>query len=110
MVGHIFKIMLFGLTSVPYFSSAMIKNMKDEWVNVFNARLQELSHIGREELVVSATTYIYIGDKRIVSSTRIIIDNILLWSNDVHTLLIYLECIWKVSRKYRLSFRLTDNT
>ena len=49
---------------------------------------------------------IYIGNKKIVSGTKIIIYDILLWSSNICALFVYLECICKVHRKYRVSFRL----
>ena len=55
---------------------------------------------------MSVTMAIYIGGRKIVSDTRIIIDDILLWSSNMVALFIYLEYIYKDFRKYRVSFRL----
>ena len=58
----------------------MMKNMKYEWDGLFIEKLRELSSIGGETVFTSATTEVYIGNKKIVSGTKIIIDDILLWT------------------------------
>ena len=72
--------MPFGPTNAPVFYSAMMKNMKDEWDGLFIERLRELISIGGETVFTRATTEVYIGNKKIVSGTKIIIDDILLWT------------------------------
>ena len=77
---YTFKVILFGPTNAPAFYSAMMKNMKDEWDGLFIEKLRELSSIGGETVFISATMEVYIGNKKIVSGTKIIIDDILLWT------------------------------
>jgi len=77
---YTFKVMPFGPTNAPVFYSAMMKNMKYEWDGLFIEKLRELSSIGGETVFTSATTEVYIGNKKIVSGTKIIIDDILLWT------------------------------
>ena len=79
----------------------MMKNTKDEWNGLFIEKLRELSSVGGKIVFISATMEIYIGNKTIVSGTKIIIDDIL-----VCALFVYLECICTVFRKYRVNFRL----
>jgi len=74
---YTFKVIPFGPTDAPDFYSAMMKSMKDEWDNLFMLRLQELSHVVEEEVVVTAMMEIYVGSVKVVSGTRIIIDDIL---------------------------------
>ena len=90
--------------NTPTFYSAMMKSMKDEWDDLFILRLQELSHVGGEEVVVTTTMEIYVGSVKVVSGTIIVIDDILLWCSNVLLIRIYLECICKMFRKYRVSF------
>ena len=52
---------------------------------------------------------VFIGRKNIVTGTRIIIDDIVLWCSNVDALSIYFECICKIFRKYRVSFRLNKH-
>ena len=103
---YTFKVMTFGPTNAPAFYSFIMKNMKDEWDGLFFERLQELSFVGGETVFISATMEIYIGKNKIVSGTKIVIDDIILWSSNVCALFVYLECICTVFRKYRVNFRL----
>ena len=103
---HTFKVMSFGPTNTPTFYSAMTKNMKDKWNSLFVTRLRELSSIRKEIFIVSATMEIYIGNRNIVSGTRIIIEDILLWISCVRALFVYLECICRMFRKHWGNFRI----
>ena len=103
---YTFKVMPFGPTNAPGFYSAMMRNMKEEWDNLFICRPQELLQVDSEAVVVSISMEIFIGGKKLVYGTKIIIDDILLWCSNVSALFIYFECICKVFRKYRVSFRL----
>ena len=103
---YTFKVIPFGSTNAPAFYSAMMKNMKDEWDGLFIKRLRELSSIGGEIVFISATMEIYFGNETIFSGTKIIFDDILLRSSNIYALFVYLECIYTVFRKYRVSFRL----
>ena len=98
--------MPFGPTNTPVFYPAMTKNMKDEWGGLFIERLRELSSIGGETVFISATMKKCIGNRKIVSGTKIIIDDIILWSSNIYALFVYLECICTIFRKHRVSFRL----
>ena len=82
--------MSFGPTHAPAFHSAMTKNMKDEWDDLFIVRLRELSSIGVEIVFISATMEIYICNRKIVSGTKIIINSILLRSSNICALFVYL--------------------
>ena len=87
---YTFKVMPFGPTNAPAFHSAMTKNMKDEWNDLFIVRLRELSSIGVETVFISATMEIYICNRKIVSGTKIIINSILLRSSNICALFVYL--------------------
>ena len=68
--------------------------------------MRELTETRGESIVVTSTMEIYISGSKIISGTRIIINDILSWSSNMKALFVYLECIYKVFRKYRVSFRL----
>ena len=95
---YMFKVIPFGPTNAPAFYSGMMKYMKDERDGLFMERLRELYSIGGETVFISATMKIYIGNKKIVYSTKITIDAILLWNSNICALFVYLECICKVFR------------
>ena len=49
---------------------------------------------------------IFIGDKKLIPGSRTIIDDILLLYSNLIDILVYLECVWKLFQKYRVSFLL----
>ena len=59
-----------------------------------------------EDTVTCRESVVFIGDLKLNSGTNSIIDNILLWSNNIPAIMTYLECVCKVFQKYRASFRL----
>ena len=103
---YTFKVMPFGPTNAPGFYLAMMRNMKEEWDNLFVTRLRELTELKGELVIVSLTAEIHIGNARLLFGTKIIIDDILLWCSNIDALFIYFECICKIFLKYRVSFRL----
>ena len=88
-----FKVMPFGLKNAPAFYTAMMQFLRDEWILLFN----ETRHI--ISLINSPAKVIY--------NDRIIIDDILLFSNHTPTFLYYFSCVTRVFTKYRLSFKLS---
>ena len=48
----------------PALYSTMMKSMKDEWNSLFNARMQELTQLDGDDIVVSSTIKIYIGGEK----------------------------------------------
>ena len=51
-------------------------------------------------------TELFLYRRKINSGTKSIIDNILIWSSNVPTILLYLDYVCRVFQKYRVSFRL----
>ena len=105
---YTFKVMPFGPTNAPAFYTCMMGNFRDEWQLLFLQSLQEMTEIGQQLITIRNTDEIYLGDKRIYSGTKVIIDDILLWSTNLDLVLVLLlfECVFKVFLKYRVSFRL----
>ena len=48
---------------------------------------------------------IYLGENKLYSGTKSIIDDILFLSSTIATVLVYFECVCLVFQKYRVSFR-----
>jgi hypothetical protein len=103
---YCFKVMPFGPTNAPGFYSAMMKNLKDEWDFLFIQIVRTIKFLSEEPVTVTAADEIFIGGKKVVAGTKTIIDDILLWCNNIELIMIYLECICKIFKKYRVSFRL----
>jgi hypothetical protein len=81
-----FTVMLFGPMNGPATYTAMMFELKGEWLSLFCERHPE-HHV-------------------IVADNRIIIDDILNWCTDPEVLVDLFECICIVFLKYRISFRL----
>ena len=57
---------------------------------------------------MSAAQEIMIGPRKLISGSKTIIDNILLWCDDQELLLLYFKCVCRVFQKYRVSFFLDE--
>ena len=100
-------LMPFHPTNAPEFYSAMMKDFKDEWDALFLEFLQRLDVLDDADVVVTATTQeIFIGQAKIMSGSRTIIDDILLWCSNIPAILLYFECVCKIFQKHRVSFHL----
>ena len=73
-----FNIMPFGPTNVPAFHSAMMLNFKTEWTDLFIEMVKSKAEIGLP-VCVNELNEIFIGMKKVISGSRTIIDDILLW-------------------------------
>ena len=86
------KVILFGPKNAPAFYTTMMQFLRDDWTILFN----ETSH----------TINLSNSPTNIVCDDRIIIDDILLFSNHITILLHYFSCVAQVFTKFRLSFKL----
>ena len=86
-----FNVMPFGPINGPACYSALMYLMRQEWQALFRERFPELS---KTEVSIAL----------IQTGARQIIDDILLFSNDPVTLLLYFECVCHIFTKWRLSF------
>jgi hypothetical protein len=77
--------MPFGPRNAPAFYTCMMQIFRGKWEVLFRSRYpSDSSHLG----------------------SRIIIDDILLWSTTIHSLLHLFECVCDVFMKYRVTFQL----
>ena len=103
---YCFNVMPFGPTNAPSFYTAMMKNLKDEWDNLFIIRMKAMETFQNKDVFVTAAKEIMIGREKLISGSKVIIDDILLWCTNKELILTYLECVCAVFKKYRVSFRL----
>ena len=85
--------MPFGPKDTPAFYTAMIRIVQEKWIILFNN-----------------TKHIVISDHSLTNTfcnSKTIIDDILLYSKHIPTLLHYFSCVTQVFTKYRLSFKLS---
>ena len=85
------KIMPFGTKNAPAFYTTMIQILRKEWMFLFTKT--------KSTIPTSNLLSTLIGDD------KIIMDDILLYSNHSSTLLHYFSCITQFFTKYRLSFK-----
>ena len=103
---YTFKVMPFGPTNAPPFYTAMMGDFQREWSQLFIEKISAMETIGGELIVVHEDKRIEIGSKILHNGSRVIIDDVLLWSSNLPAILLMFECICIVFRKYRVSFRL----
>ena len=88
-----YEVLPFGPTNEPSFYTAMMQTLRKEWL---------LLYADSKHLIT-----IYSAPVTIICNDKIIIDDILLYSNNVNTLIHYFSCVAQVFTKFRLSFKLT---
>ena len=78
---------------MPSFYNEMMQTLRKEWL---------LLHADTKHLIQLNS-----APASIICNDKIIIDDVLLYSNHVNTLLHYFSCVAQVFTKYHLSFKLT---
>ena len=99
----IFVVMPFGPKNAPAFYTAMMKNFQREWNADFNSQ-SAVDQPNPQSMLSSSTTS---SGCKAVHGSRIIIDDILLYSTSMFTLLRYFSCVVRVFVRYRLSLKLS---
>ena len=100
---YYFNVITFGPTNAPPFYTVMMKDLKDEWDTLFVLRCTEIKQL---KVVVTLTAANVIMIKNPILGSKTVIDEILLWYDDKNLILIHFSCVYKVFKKYRISFRL----
>ena len=103
---YCFNVMPFGPTNAPPFYTAMMKNLKDEWDKLFIIRVVALKRHDDALITLTAANEIMIGNKLLVSGSKTIIDDILLWCACKKLVMVYFECVCEVFKKYSVIFRI----
>lgn len=103
---YTFTVMPFGPTNSPSFYTFMMNDFQSDWNKLFFETARGMNTIKGEVIEVLANDTILISDKRVVIGSKIIIDDILLYSTHQQLLLLYLDCICKTFQKFRCSFQL----
>ena len=93
---YCFCIMQFGPKNVPGFYSDTMRNLKEEWDPLLNQTLRSIDTLGNNSVSVTETDEIYPNKTKLVSGSRTIIDDIILFCSNLDAILIYLECVCKV--------------
>ena len=92
--------MPFGPTNAPLFYSAMMSDLQYEWDKIFLIKIKTLKYIDGGPIKVTDSLEIWPGGRKITHGTRTTIDDILLFCRNVTLILLYLEKICIIFRKY----------
>ena len=84
----------------------MMKDFKDEWDSLFAITLLDIKIYDSREIKIEVAQVLTVGGKKLVSGSKVIIDDILLWCIYTTLLMTYFKYVCKIFLKYRVSFRL----
>ena len=96
---YVFRVMPFRPVNAPSFYTYMMGNFKVEQDALFLDSMKTLATPSTKLDGASITIHgdaIFLGDHKLNSGTCSIIDDILIWSSNISSILIYLECVCKV--------------
>ena len=79
-------------------------NFKEEWDLLFTQMLCSIYTLDNNRVSVTETDRIYLNKTKLLSGSRTIISDILLFYSNLDSTLIYFEYICKVFLKYQFSF------
>ena len=97
--------MPFGPKNAPGFYSATMRNFKEKWDLIFTQTLRSIDSLVNNSVSVIETEKNHLNITKLVSGSRTIIDEILLFCSKLDTILIYIERVCKRFLKYWVSFR-----
>ena len=98
--------MPFGPTNAPSFYTAMMKDFKTEWDDLFLIRVTAMQTYNSLIIRVDTNQDAIIVGVKLVWGSKTIIDDILLWCDKKYLTLLLFTCVCEVFQKYRMSFRL----
>ena len=104
-----FRVMPFGPVNAPGFYTCMMGTFKTGWdllfLDIMTSHAESNRLLGGHKVTFTDGILSMDGIKN-ASGSKSIIDDIMLWSNNVSAVLLYFECVCRVFQKYRVSFRL----
>ena len=96
-------VMPFDPVNAPSFYTCMMDNFKSEWDNFFIQWIPDMATSGtllnRSKVTILGMD-IMVGDVKINSGTKSIINNILIWNGRITVIIIYFECVCMVFQRY----------
>ena len=98
-----FEVMPFGTKNAPSFYTAMIKQFQGEWDVDFTTQ-STIDKPNPPSMLTSSTPS---ASCKVTHGSKIVTDNILLYSTNVYTLLRYFACVARIFVRYRLSLKLS---
>ena len=98
--------MPFGPMNAHAFYTYMMQQFRDEWDTLFYDTLWQNSNWNNHQVIVTPSNQVLLDNELVQTSSKGIINDILIWSTHPDTILLYFECACKIFTKYRVSFRL----
>ena len=92
-----------GPKNAPSFYTSMMKDFQQEWDADFDSQ----SIVDNSNPPSMVTPSAPPPHSKIVHGSRIVIDDILLYSTNIHTFIRYFSCVARVFARYQLSFKLS---
>ena len=71
---------------------------------LFIETLRKIGILINEQVTVTETYEGFIGDKKLISGSRKIINDILLLCSNLIVILVFIKCVYKVFQKYHVRF------
>ena len=102
---YTFKVMPFGPTNAPAFYTCMMHQLQKDWDKLFFQRVREKAS-NDTTINITDSNVISINNNKLVIGSKVIIDDILAFANILEYLMLYVDCICVVFKKYRVSFQL----
>ena len=103
---YTYTVMPFGPMNAPAFYTYMMQKFKDEWDALFYQTLRQSPTLDTHDITVTTSNQVTLDNEIVQTGSKGIIDDILIWSTALPTVLAYFECVCQVFQKYRVSFRL----
>lgn len=90
---YTFRVMPFGPTNAPGFYTCMMGEFKDDWETLFMEIVSKTDTLKGQQLKLINDNQIECAGRQVQVGSKVIIDDILLYSTNMDVLLIYLECV-----------------
>ena len=100
-----FTVIPFGPTNAPGLYTAMMKDFKTEWDDLFIIRVTAMKTYNSLIIRVDSNQDVIIGGVKLVWGSKTIIDDILLWRDKKELTLLLFTCVCEFFQKYRVSFQ-----
>ena len=82
-------------------------DFKKEWHVLFRETILRLNEYNEQPITLSCADEIMISSEVLVTGSRAIIDDTLLWCLIKAFVIIYFRCVCQIFQKYRVSFKLS---
>ena len=101
---YTYRVMPFGPTNAPAFYTCMMVEFREEWDALFYSTLRSMETLDGTNIEVNELNEVFVDGTKESSGSKGIIDDILIWSTNVDTVLHYFRMVCVIFKKYRFTF------